>query len=673
MPINVPFLDRFGDLDSASPPNAGTSSPSLNAGADVEMTQAPQIAGAHPSTQSTQTSGQPRLQPPPFLPGHTARVAQMQQSTAAVEKPSSPGIGQQWMSKKSLSNGGDAAVPAAGGRASNASSANAPAHGRSPDITFLSTLRSVCSFILTTEFCERLAFFSFQGTLVLYFTREIGLTNAQANSQFAIWSSIAMLSAPLAGWLADVSLGRYLTILYACVVYAVGLAFVSVASRESKEIDGLFWAGLYVAALATGGIKANASTLGADQFDGSHPGDKAEAGSFFHMFYWIGNLSGVISFTAVVTVCQNVSFAIGYAIPAIVMIVGAFIFFLGRSRYIKLEPEGSILVIFFKVIWSAYRAGKGDELIEHFEIKHWLDRAKKSSGGKYTTQEVEDAKYVLRLFPFLTSLAFYWFVYYQASTTFFNQGCQMNLTVGKNGYTFPVASLYLISILVVVVCIPLFDRSLYPTMQRRGYGMKLRTRMQVGILFAMLSMLCAGGVETARLQRASNPDNLGTASPCFSTATDIPTVDMSIFWQIPQYFFIGVSEVMMAVSALEFFYRQAPVSMRSVCAGLNLFSQAIGLWILAIVQPIVNAGQTDWLATDLNQGHLDFYFWTLAAVSFLTALQLRYVSKNFIKADLVTAEEDVDPLEADEQLKTRIHNPELVFATAGATHPVTAP
>lgn len=93
-----------------------------------------------------------------------------------------------------------------------------------------------------------------------------------------------------------------------------------------------------------------------------------------------------------------------------------------------------------------------------------------SNGGRYEDESVRDAKAVLkcvlspvflgdccsrltfmpmhcRLAPYLLYMVIYWGIYAQMSTTFFNQGCQMNLSVGA----FSVRGLVLDRCLVAAV------------------------------------------------------------------------------------------------------------------------------------------------------------------------------------------------------------------------------
>ena len=46
-----------------------------------------------------------------------------------------------------------------------------------------STLRTVTSYIIVTEFCERLAYFGFAGSLVLFLQTRLGMSNAEADTQ----------------------------------------------------------------------------------------------------------------------------------------------------------------------------------------------------------------------------------------------------------------------------------------------------------------------------------------------------------------------------------------------------------------------------------------------------------------------------------------------------------
>ncbi len=65
--------------------------------------------------------------------------------------------------------------------------------------------------------------------------------------------------------------------------------------------------------------------------------------------------------------------------------------------------------------------------------------------------------------------------------------------------------------------------------------------------------------------------------------------NMSVFWQIFQFVLIGMSEILAAISALEFFYSQSPTVMRSVTQSLNLATNALGSFFIIPLLLLVNS------------------------------------------------------------------------------------
>lgn len=51
---------------------------------------------------------------------------------------------------------------------------------------------------------------------------------------------------------------------------------------------------------------------------------------------------------------------------------------------------------------------------------------------------------------------------------------------------------------------------------------------------------------------------------------------LSVFWQIPQYMLVGLSEVFAVVGGLEFAYRNAPKSMQSLVMALYFATHSLG-------------------------------------------------------------------------------------------------
>jgi peptide/histidine transporter 3/4 len=125
---------------------------------------------------------------------------------------------------------------------------------------------------------------------------------------------------------------------------------------------------------------------------------------------------------------------------------------------------------------------------------------------------------------------------------------------------------------------------------RCGIEVTMLRKIGGGFFLAAMSMLAAGLVERARLAEFKAGHIIGGSVCAKKDDTNPPSaVSLSIFYQIVQFALVGSSEVLAAVTSLQFFYTQAPESMKSVCAALNLLTTAIGTWLMAGLIPIVNS------------------------------------------------------------------------------------
>lgn len=281
-----------------------------------------------------------------------------------------------------------------------------------------STLRNVASYIIATEFCERLAYYGFAGSLVLFFETQLNMSNADAVNTFYLWNGAVYVTPLLGGYIADTILGRYKTILWFAMVYLGGLALFLGGSVPGQISAAMVYMGMYVVALGAGGIKPNCSTMGADQFDRLIPQDMKESKQFFSYFYWSINLGALVAYTLIAYICQyglpglggeSWGFFVGYLIPTIALGFGISIFVSGSPRYKMYPPSGSMVSRAVGILWEAgiTRNGKAKE---QYDTTHWLDSANKQYGGSYSTIEVNSVKYVTKLFPFLGIMIPYWYI-----------------------------------------------------------------------------------------------------------------------------------------------------------------------------------------------------------------------------------------------------------------------
>jgi len=210
------------------------------------------------------------------------------------------------------------------------------------------------------------------------------------------------------------------------------------------------------------------------------------------------------------------------------------------------------------------------------------------------------------------------------------QGKTMNTSIGGH-FNIPAASLYMFNSVTCMLWVLVYDFIIAPAMRKwkgNEKGFSELQRMGIGKLFAMFSMVCAAILEIKRLQVVRSHNLV------HDTETPVP---LSILWQIPQYVLLGVAETFVLAGQLEFFYEEAPDAMRTLCSALSHLSTAFGNYFSSVLVMVVmlittRGGSVGWIPSNLNEGHLDYYFWLWAALSFLNlalyvAAARRYRSK----------------------------------------------
>ncbi|KAJ1411294.1 PTR2 family proton/oligopeptide symporter, conserved site [Sesbania bispinosa] len=496
-----------------------------------------------------------------------------------------------------------------------------------------------CPFILGNECCERLAYYGINTNLVNYLKFQLNQRNVVAVNNVTNWSGTCYVTPLLGAFLADAYLGRYWTIACFSIIYVFGMTLLTLSASISglkPECDAknachptglqtaVFFVGLYLIALGTGGIKPCVSSFGADQFDDSDEVEKKKKSSFFNWFYFSINIGALVASSVLVWIQTNVGWGWGFGIPAVAMSIAVVSFFSGTRMYRNQKPGGSPLTRISQVIVASFRKfhvqvpSDKSLLYETRDEESSVrvtpsDRIKGTMNGwrLCTVTQVEELKSILRLLPIWATGIIFSAVYSQMGTLFVLQGNTMDLHMGTS-FEIPSASLSLFDTVSVLIWVPVYDRLIVPFARKitgHNNGFTQLQRIAIGLVISIFAMLVAGTLELMRLRevRKHNYYNL-------------KHIPMSIFWQVPQYFIIGCAEVFTFIGQLEFFYEQAPDAMRSLCSALSLTTAAFGNYLSTMLVNIVTDvstrhGRSGWIPDNLNHGHLHYFFWLLAVLS----------------------------------------------------------
>nr|XP_027102677.1 protein NRT1/ PTR FAMILY 5.6-like [Coffea arabica] len=123
---------------------------------------------------------------------------------------------------------------------------------------------------------------------------------------------------------------------------------ICLSPRKVHEV--IFFLGIYLISIATGGHKPSLESFGADQFDGNHPAERRHKMSFFN--WWnFGLCCGLLlAVTLIVYVQEHVSWGMADIILTVVMASTIVIFCVGKPFYRYRQPSGSPFTPMLQVI-----------------------------------------------------------------------------------------------------------------------------------------------------------------------------------------------------------------------------------------------------------------------------------------------------------------------------------
>ncbi|KAK4789999.1 hypothetical protein SAY86_017303 [Trapa natans] len=513
-----------------------------------------------------------------------------------------------------------------------------------------------CGFIVGYEIFERIAYHGVATSLVLYLSEKFHEGTLVSATEVNNWAGTVWLMPILGAYIADTHLGRYQTFLIASFIYIT---------------KGVFWFALYVIAMGNGGTKPNISSMGADQFDDTHPKEKNQKNSFFNWWMFGVFTGSFIANTVVMWVQEDFSWGMGYAIQTIGLTFALCFFLVGTPFYRHQTPHASSYGEIFKVLVAAIRKSyvpvpsnpkdlhelslkeykkMEKHMIENSPVLRFLDKAavkigETSSWKLCTVTQVEETKQLLKMVPIFIATITPSLIFSQVQTFFIKQGVTLDRHL-TTSFVIPTASLKSIVQIFMLISIVLYDRFFVPAMRRQTKnprGITMLQRMGIGMFLYILIMVSAYLSEIRRRTLISHN----------------PTNPPSVFMILPQFALLGIADTFLEVAKLEFFYDQAPIGMKSL--GTSYYSTSMGLGSFAnvfVMNVIANLskrnGQPGWITNNLNKSRLDYYYVVIACLAVVNFLYYLVVTKYYVY--------NVKPVEL-----SRVSNSSIEIETIPAT------
>ncbi|XP_047071056.1 protein NRT1/ PTR FAMILY 8.2-like [Lolium rigidum] len=502
-----------------------------------------------------------------------------------------------------------------------------------------------CTLLLVNNCLQNISFFGLSTNLVNYFQVELHAGSKSAANSVTNWMGTSSITPLAAAFLADSFLGRYWTISLFLVISVAGYGVVTASASVALQ-SAVFYVGLYLVALG-GALTPVMVSFGADQF-GDDESERGQQSSFFNWFYFSLNVGSLVGGTVVVWVQTAHGWRLGYGIPALLSVLAVALYMAGTGAYRRHQPPGGFPATrIAQVVVAAVRKCdvevpddaaflhecdgddgvstiQGSRRLVHTDQFRFFDKAAVETAGDKgvrpaspwrlcTVTQVEELKCVLRLLPVWACGIIFAAAYTQMSTTFILQGDTLDPRLGS--FRVPAAVLSVFDTLSIIIWVPLYDCVVVPLARRltgHNRGFTPLVRMGIGFVVLTITMLLAGVLEVARRR-------VLTRHGTYIDTNGTEYVPMSIFWQVPQYVVVGAAEVFTFIGQLEFFYEQAPDAMRSVCSGLASVAFALGNYassalVVVVVRATARSGSPGWIPDDINDGHLDYFFWLLAVL-----------------------------------------------------------
>ncbi|XP_071731626.1 protein NRT1/ PTR FAMILY 4.6-like isoform X2 [Rutidosis leptorrhynchoides] len=432
------------------------------------------------------------------------------------------------------------------------------------------------------------------------------------------------------------------------------------ANRDAKcqEVEGgnevILFIGLYLVALGVGGIKGSLPPHGAEQFDEETTIGRKQRSSFFNYYVFCLACGALIAVTFAVWIEDNKGWQWGFGISTLAILISIPIFLLGSTVYRIKLPTGSPITTICKVLAAAIfntlsnnarnaavstsistetkeEEGKSNDNVT--ENLNFLNKAvKNKSKFEVTVKQVEEVKIVLKIFPVFLSTIMLNCCLAQLSTFSVQQAATMNTNIGS--FRVPPASLPIFPVLFIMVLAPLYDHVVIPfarKITKTETGITYLQRIGIGLFLSIMAMAVAALVENKR-KKVAYQNALTNSNE---------SLPITFLWVSLQYLFLGSADLFSLAGMMDFFFSEAPFSMRSLATSLSWASLAMGYYLSSVLISIVNhvTGTFDhnpWLyGINLNHYHLERFYWlmcVLSGVNFLVYLvwakSYKYVSKS---------------------------------------------
>ncbi|XP_023748170.1 protein NRT1/ PTR FAMILY 4.5 [Lactuca sativa] len=567
-------------------------------------------------------------------------------------------------------------------------------------------------FIFGLVALENMGFISNILIMFLYFMNDLSFNIPGAANTVTNFMGSTFLLSIVGAFISDTYISRFHTCLIFGVIEIVAFMIVTIQAHDTslhpkpcglKEscmeggIGVMFYTSLALLALGAGGVRGALTPFGADQFDTTNPKGLKAQGTYFNWLVLSTTLGAAVGVMGFVWVSTNHGWWWGFFLATISSFLGFTLFLMGKPFYLIQVPKNSPILTIIRVVIVAmknrklklpevteelYESGRNEALMGKNLSRTgeftWLDKAaiipndsKPSELAPWeicTVTQAEEVKILIRMLPIILSTVVMNTCLAQLQTFSQAQGNFMNKKLGS--VDFPAGSIPVIPLVFMSALLPIYEYFFVPFAKKftkHPQGITQLQRVGVGLVLSAISMGVAGIVEVKR----RNQSRINPLEP------------ISLFWLSFQYGIFGIADMFSFVGLLEFFYKEAPVGMRSLATSFTWISMSLGYFLSTVLVNIVNSvtkrvspSKRGWIhGIILDNNNLNLFYWLLAVLSLinfaiylLSAIKYKYKKEDdeLLKTEMVSTTTSIGMVSASEDDIPK-STTQIEFAHAEAT------
>ena len=281
----------------------------------------------------------------------------------------------------------------------------------------------------------------------------------------------------------------------------------------------------------------------------------------FLYFYFAINIGAVVGQVSMVWAEKYVGFWLAFLLPTGLFLLAPLVLWSQKKKYHLTPPTGSVLGKFMHMFFhTVNKSGWFKKLNWDHARPSQIPAEQRPSWMTYDDAWVDQVRRGLMACKVFLFLPIFHLAYNQMTGNLTSQAGSMELHGVPNDI---IQNLNPISI---VILIPIFDRFLYPGLEKIGFHFTPIKRMALGFFFSAASMIAACVMQYY----------IYKLSPCGDHATECEEgkAPINVWAQCLPYVLIGISEIFTNVTSYEYAFSKAPDNMKSLVMATNLFMSA---------------------------------------------------------------------------------------------------